>query len=143
MGTSVEPQGYVSSPYTMSDMYRPKVKSDLHRHVNRRRAQDDTKRAVMAHYERKSPKRPWRKVQQFVSSQSDKLGGITKCSRIVDHYFVAWPTRTHVLLELVRCIFSPSVVVLFCTRRRNQGGTAGALNQGITGHEEEQYETTT
>ena len=36
-----------------------------------------------------------------------------------------------------------NVIVLFCTLRRNQGGTTGALNQGITGHKEDQCETST
>ena len=34
-------------------------------------------------------------------------------------------------------------VMLFCTRRRNQGGTTRVLNQGISEQEEEQYRTTT
>ena len=43
--------------------------------------------------------------------------------------------------DKVQAIMNDPVVVLFCTHRRNQGRTAGALNQGITGQEDEQCET--
>ena len=47
------------------------------------------------------------------------------------------------LLSIKTCYSLSHVVVLFYTRRRNQGGTVGALNRAIPEQMEERHETTT